>query len=102
MAYKLLEEAVVKDKTSNISNPKPNLKDICARLVAIESSTQNLSLPQNVKTELEEILNRITALERKVNVFPSGEQVATTTLSKVTSVLEQLTHEITRANYSDT
>lgn len=70
---------------------EPILKDIYAKLGATKSSTHNLSLPQDVKTEFEEIQNRLTALEHKVNDFQSEEQFARTALSKVTPVLEKIT-----------
>lgn len=39
----------------------------------------------------------MTAIEQKVNNFPSREQVAATALSKVNLVLEQITQEVTEA-----
>lgn len=62
MAWQLLEEAI-EEKPTNNSDFEPILREIHDRIKAVESITKNLSIPQNVKNELEEIRNRLTTRE---------------------------------------
>lgn len=102
MAWKLLEEASAEGKGKGINNLELEsiLQDICVRLGKIKSSTQNLSISQDLKSELQEIWNKLSEIEQKVNNFPSVEQVAGTAITKVTPTLEKLSKEIEEAKHS--
>lgn len=90
MTWNLLEEANAEDRKSDDSILELILKEISMRLEVVESSAKNLSIPQDVRMEFDKILARLTALERKVNDFPSRGQVAAFALLEVTPVLEKL------------
>lgn len=58
MSWKLLEEDVTEDKGNNNPELEQILRNNCARLGKIESSTLNLSISQDLKNELEAIPSR--------------------------------------------